>query len=64
MSNSISPPSYPETEVYTCPTPYPCDDDNSDNKNQIFFPNQEQSTENIICLNSLKSELKGITNIE
>ena len=37
----------------SCYTPSPCDDNR-----QILFTAQDESNENIICLNSLKPEIK------
>ena len=51
----ISPPDCGSSD---CPSPSPY------NNNQIIFTNQELSNENIICLNSLKPEIKGIISIE
>ena len=48
----------PNCESSDCYTPSPCND-----KNKIFLTNQEL-TNDIICLNSLKPEIKGILNRE
>ena len=51
----ISPPDCGSSD---CPSPSPCND-----KNKILFTEQEL-TNDIICLNSLKPEIKGIINRE
>ena len=48
----ISPPDCGSSD---CPTPSPCNDDN-----KIIFTEQELSIDNIICLNSLNTEIKGM----